>query len=71
LDTADTLSNLANKVSGGKRLNLDNAVGDIPGATLTLNPADDFDIYGYNPSESEEYELYAQAGDVMQAAGAW
>ena len=45
ITAADTLANLEGKVTGGKMLNIWNAVLGIPGTWLSPEAADDFDIH--------------------------
>jgi hypothetical protein len=34
---------------------------------VTANdPEDDFDVFGYNPTQEELYQLYSGSGDVIQ-----
>ena len=68
LSASDQLENLKNKVDSGRRINLHNALAGTSGSHLNLNPTDDFDVHGYDPSESESWELYSAAGKVVQAA---
>jgi len=70
LDTADMLSNLQDKVSHGRRVNLVNAVNDIVQTNIIQNnPADDFDINGYQPTEDELFELYDASTVTQISAG--
>ena len=69
ISTADKLSNLQNKVSNGRRINLANATNNIVQTNIIQNaPEDDFDVHGYQPTESELWELYSNAGNVEQIA---
>ncbi|MDR1157072.1 MAG: S8 family serine peptidase [Oscillospiraceae bacterium] len=69
LATADRLENLQNKVKEGRRLNLEQALqGETNDEILMLNPEDDFDVHGYQPTPSEQFELYTGAGAVVQAS---
>ena len=71
LTSADSLSNLQDKVKSGRCLNPENALLGVSGSYLSLNPADDFDVHGYSPTENELWHLYSAAGDVLQVdAGA-
>ena len=70
--TGDKLSNLQNKVNQGRRVNLENAIDDIVQTNITQNdPEDDFDVHGYQPTESELFELYnsGSASVVQVSAG--
>jgi len=64
--SADKLDNLLNKVVDGRRLNIDNALLDEEGEEIYPEYEDDFDVHGYDPTTSELYELYMQAGEVEQ-----
>ena len=59
LYSADHLSNLQNKVSGGRRANLYNSVSGINGDDLDLSPEDDYDVHGYQPDEGELLRLFS------------
>jgi alpha-tubulin suppressor-like RCC1 family protein len=67
LDTADRLDNLENKVTGGRRVNLVNALAGETGSNLSLDPEDDFDVHGVQPTPSEQWELYNLSGPVVKA----
>jgi len=70
LDTADKLSNLQNKVNNGRRANLENAVNNTIQTNIIQNdPADDFDVHGYQMSQSELFELYSSTSVVQIEAG--
>ena len=67
--TADRLSNLQGKVKQGRRINLENALGNIVQTQITQNePEDDFDVHGYNPTQGELYELFSASGSAVQVA---
>ena len=67
-NSGDQLSNLQNKVADGRRLNLENALNGIfPEYVMQNDPADDFDVHGYQPEQSEAFELYSAAGEVIKA----
>jgi subtilisin family serine protease len=68
LGTADRLDNLQDKVPGGRRLNVDNALSGRPGQILMLHPKEDFDASGYSDTPETRLHLYAQSGAVVQAA---
>jgi len=69
IGTADVLTNLESKVVDGKRVNLENAIaGVIPATPITPDYEYDFDVHGYNPSASKQFELYSNAGDTIQIA---
>lgn len=68
LTSADELNNLGDKAVDGRRLNVANALNGDEGEYLNLNPADDFDVHGYHPTQSELYELYTSSGKVIQVA---
>ena len=69
--TADSLSNLQDKVIYGKRVNSANALSGVPGEYLTLNLADDFDVHGYQRTEEENWQLFSSLGTIQVAAGAY
>jgi alpha-tubulin suppressor-like RCC1 family protein len=66
LDSADKLDNLQNKVFNGRRVNFENALAGTVGSALSLNPKDDYDVHGYQPSQGELWELFSAAGRVVQ-----
>ena len=69
LDTADMLSNLQNKVSNGRMINLANAINNIVQTQIIQNaPEDDFDVHGYQPTQSELYELFNTGGNIIKVA---
>ena len=70
-DSADRLDNLTNKANSGRRLNLENAIVGAPGEYLSLNPEEDFDVFGYDPSDSELLKLYSSAGGVTKIAAGY
>jgi len=69
LYTSDNLTHLQNKVSGGRRINLENALTDTIGSTLVLNPANDFDMHGYHRTEEESFVLFSSLDIVQIEAG--
>jgi alpha-tubulin suppressor-like RCC1 family protein len=69
LESADRLDNLQNKVVNGQRINISNALSGTEGSVLSLNPADDFDVHGYQMTESERFELYSATTVVQVSAG--
>jgi len=70
VNTADKLSNLQNKVIDGRRINLSNALSGQPGATLVLDPAEDFDVHGYERTREESWQLFSSVRTVqITAAG--
>ena len=67
ISTADMLSNLLSYVTDGRQISLANAVAGEYQTEVTINnPADDFDVNGYDPTQSELYELYTDSGEVTQ-----
>ncbi|MCL2748212.1 MAG: S8 family serine peptidase, partial [Oscillospiraceae bacterium] len=68
LHAADRLDNLYNKVIGGRRLNLGNALAGAQGAQLSPNPADDYDAHGYDPRGGSLYELFSSSGGAVQVS---
>lgn len=69
LETADQLSNLGQKVSGGRALNLANLTEGIPGEEKTVSPAEDFDVHGYQPTTAEIWEQFCALDNKQIAAG--
>lgn len=68
--TADKLENLQNKTIDGRRLNIENAINNIEvDNIININPADDFDVHGYQSTPEEEWELFSSSKIVQIAAG--
>jgi alpha-tubulin suppressor-like RCC1 family protein len=66
------LTNLDNKVAGGRRVNLlGSIIGTVPTEAITPDFEDDFDVHGYNPTAEEQMELFAASGRVVQISGGW
>ncbi len=71
LTTAERFSNLQNKVSGGRHVHLDHALRNVAATGITQkDPADDFDVAGYDPTPEEQLQLFSSAEPVAVAAGA-
>jgi YD repeat-containing protein len=72
-ETGDRYEHLLNKVKQGRSLNLIQALLGAPVNEIqTIAYEEDFDIHGYQATQSEVWALYTSAGDVMQvAAGAY
>ena len=68
--SVDKLSNLQNKVKDGNRLNIYNALEGQPGALLFPDPADDFDVHGYQPTTEESWQLFSSLQFTKISAGA-
>ena len=69
LNSADGLSNLENKVVTGKRLNLANAILGVEGSYFELNPAEDFDVHGYQRTDEENWQLFSGLVFTKVSAG--
>ena len=69
LSSADRLSNLQTTVNYGRRANMANTLAGVVGSSLSLEPDDDFNVHGYQPTREEIWELFAAAGSVVQVAG--
>jgi len=69
INTADSLSNLENKVTGGKRINIANALVNVQGANLILSPPEDFDVHGYQRTDDENWHLFSGLDIVQIEAG--
>jgi len=69
LSSADRLSNLQGTVNAGRRANTANALARVTGSSLTLEPADDFNVHGYQRTVDESWELFSAAGGVVQVTG--
>ncbi|MCL1808698.1 MAG: S8 family serine peptidase [Clostridiales bacterium] len=69
--TGDKLAHLKNKVTDGRRLNLENALADIEQTEeTTAEYADDFDAHGWQPSQEGRYGLFSGgAGPAGISAG--
>lgn len=64
--TSEKLSNLTGLVSGGRFINLENAINNEQQTTVTQNrPEDDFNVDGLQ-SESNSYELYSKSAKNIQ-----
>ena len=69
INTADMLSNLQETVIDGRQINFDQAVLDEEQLEILDNdPGDDFDVTGYNPTQSQLYQLFTESGPVKQIA---
>ena len=69
LDTADRLSNLQNKVCEGRRINIGNAMSSCEQTQIIQNdPENDFDVHGYQSTQSELYELFNTSGNIVKVA---
>ena len=67
IDSADSLTNLYNKVTNGKRVNEYNAINATPGTTYTPSYVDDFDVHGYQRTDEENWRLFSSL-EIMQVA---
>ncbi|MCL2051342.1 MAG: Ig-like domain-containing protein [Lachnospiraceae bacterium] len=72
LRASDMLKNLEGKVDGLRRVSLNNAIAGIePTGAITPLYEEDFDIYGYDLSEEELFELFSLSGGVKQLASGY
>ena len=69
LNTADRLSNLDQKVKESRALNLWNLREGIQGKKLDTDPAQDFDVHGYQPAPAEAWEQFCALDNRQVAAG--
>jgi len=70
LDTADRLSNLQQTVNMGRQVNLSHALHNIqPDAIQSNIPGNDFDVFGYQPTPSENWELFSSLEIIQISAG--
>ena len=68
-EAGDMLEHLQNKAVNGRRLNVGRAIqGDVQDTIKSIDCVDDFDVHGYQPTPEESWELFNQAGGVMQVA---
>ena len=70
ISSADKLSCLQGKVTGGNYLSVDNLLNGTPGQTLSVNPEDDFDRWVEKTPE-ESWELFNAAGPTIQIAAGY
>ena len=64
--TADQLSNLEQKVTGARRINIQNALdGTIVDSIVPCTPEDDFDVHGYQRTPAENWELFS-ASEIVK-----
>ncbi len=68
--SADKLSCLSNKVQDGNSLNKENLLAGAAGQVVTVYPADDFDVLGYERTPAENWELFSSQETVQVASGA-
>jgi len=70
--TSDKLSCLEGKVGGGNKVSFSNAVNGISNVkVITLTPEDDYDVFGYQPTPEESWELFSNTSNVAVSAGAY
>ena len=70
LDTADRFSNLLDKIENGRCINLQNALSNTFITDVSvISPADDFDVTSYNPTPSEQLELFSQKRAISAVTG--
>lgn len=63
--SADQLSNLEQKVTGARRLNIQNALdGVVVDEIAPCTPQDDFDVHGHQRTVSEDWELFSSSDFV-------
>ena len=68
-NSADKLSCLQNKTENGNALNIDNLMSEISGQEINLTPEDDFDVFGYEATPSEAWELFSSNDNIQVASG--
>ena len=68
-NSSDKISCLENKVDQGNKLNFLNIVTDTPGASIPINPEDDFDVFGYVRTPEENWTLYGNTPNEQASAG--
>ncbi len=66
--SADKLSCLSNKVQDGNSLNKENLLAGEAGQVVTVYPADDFDVLGYERTPAENWELFSQQDNIQVEA---
>ena len=70
--TGKRLSNLQNKVIEGRSLDVVQALSGAPqNSIVQIDPADDFDVHGYQPTQGELYELFSSSGGIEQIAASF
>lgn len=70
LDTSISLSNLQDKVNGGKKLSYSNLVQNITNNDIIeVTPECDFDVFNYERTLSEDLELFNSLETVQIEAG--
>lgn len=70
LNSAVSLSNLQDKVNGGRKLSYSNLVeGIVDGEIIEVTPEDDFDVNGYQRTPEENWELFNSLETVQIASG--
>jgi len=70
LSTADQVNHLMDKIAGGRSLNAGNAYwNSISEGVQTWSVEEDFDVNGYAPTPSENWELFSVQRIVDIAAG--
>ena len=69
LDSADRLTHLEDKLEHGRRLNLENALAQTTGLTLSPEYVNDFDVHGYTSTPEELNELFSSSEIVQISAG--
>ena len=68
-NTSDKLSCLEGKVDGGNKVSFTRAVNGLDDMeVITVNPADDYDVFGYQPTMEESWELFSSTPSVEVAA---
>lgn len=67
--SADKLSCLENKVQDGNSLSKENLLAGAAGQAMTVYPADDFDVLGYERTPAENWELFSSLETVKVASG--
>ena len=67
-NTADKLSCLDGKVSGGSKVNFYGAMNNIaaPEGYVEVDPEDDFDVNGYERTPEENWKLFSSLTTVQK-----
>lgn len=69
MHSADKLSCLESKITNGNVVNFSNAVNGLAGNVITTTPVDDFDIYGYERTPEESWELFCSLDNKQIVSG--
>ncbi|MDD4688788.1 MAG: S8 family serine peptidase [Eubacteriales bacterium] len=69
MNSSDKLTCLTGKAADGNKLNFWNAVNALPGTQTEAEPEDDFDVFGYQATPSENWDLFCSLDNVQVATG--